>query len=158
MRAWSGALPVTLTLPRSFDPRRRRRQRALRLAIGALVTLGVALLAAGFWLPARAELAQHLLNRPWQRTTDSVAVIAKHRDTHLPALANLAVGDELDIEGPDGSAVRYTVASLDVVDITRAELALDADDSVVVLVTRWPFDAARASGPWRYVVTARQRF
>jgi hypothetical protein len=25
----------------------------------------VALLAAGFWLPANAELAQHLLNRAW---------------------------------------------------------------------------------------------
>ena len=35
----------------------------------------------------------------------------------------------------------YEVTALDVVDSERAELRLDADESIVVLVTCWPFDA-----------------
>jgi sortase A len=207
-------MPIMLTLPVGLHRRPLRRQRRLRrLAVAALIALGVALLAAGFWLPAKAELAQHLLNRAWQRTTvgdaaakpwpwadthpvarlklpgsdepltvlagasgrnlafaptlldgsappgsDGVTVIAGHRDTHFRSLASLALGDELTLERPDGSVLTYEVADLDVVDSTRAELRLDADESIVVLVTCWPFGAVDVGGSWRYVVTARQRF
>jgi sortase A len=207
-------MPVTVTLPIGLERKPRVKQRrARRLAIAMLVALGVALLAAGFWLPAKAELAQHLLNHAWQRTTegdaaarpwpwadthpvarltlpdsrepltvlagatgrnlafapawldgsaapgtDGVTVIAGHRDTHFRALAKLAVGDELTLERPDGSMLSYEVAALDVVDSARAELRLEADESIVVLVTCWPFDAATVGGSWRYVVTARRRF
>jgi sortase A len=213
-KPWHGAMPIMLTLPVGLHRRPLRRQRRLRrLAVAALVALGVALLAAGFWLPAKAELAQHLLNRAWQRTTvgdatakpwpwadthpvarlklpgsdepltvlagasgrnlafaptlldgsappgsDGVTVIAGHRDTHFRSLASLALGDELTLERPDGSVLTYEVADLDVVDSTRAELRLDADESIVVLVTCWPFEAVDVGGRWRYVVTARQRF
>jgi sortase A len=213
-RPWNSAMPVTLMLPLGLERRPRVRHRRLRrLAVGALIALGVALLAAGFWLPAKAELAQHLLNRAWQRTTvgdatakpwpwadthpvarlglpgggepltvlagasgrnlafapalldgsaapgsHGVTVIAGHRDTHFRALATLALGDELTLERPDGAVLTYEVADLDVVDSTRAELRLDADESIVVLVTCWPFEAVTVGGSWRYVVTARQRF
>jgi sortase A len=213
-RPWHGAMPIMLTLPVGLHRRPLRRQRRLRrLAVAALIALGVALLAAGFWLPAKAEVAQHLLNRAWQRTTvgdaaakpwpwadthpvvrltlpgsdepltvlagasgrnlafaptlldgsaapgsDGVTVIAGHRDTHFRSLASLALGDELTLERPDGSVLTYEVADLDVVDSTRAELRLDADESIVVLVTCWPFEAVTVGGSWRYVVTARQRF
>jgi sortase A len=213
-RPWNGAMPVLLTLPLRIEARRRVRQRRRRRwAIGALLALGLALLAAGFWMPAKAELAQHLLNRAWHRTAagdaaakpwpwadthavarltlprgaapltvlagasgrnlafapalldgsaapgaDGVTVIAGHRDTHFRPLATLALGDELTLERPDGAVLRYEVAALDVVDSTRAELRLDADESIVVLVTCWPFDAVDVGGSWRYVVTARQRF
>jgi hypothetical protein len=61
-------MPVTLALPLGFERRRTERQRRWRrVVVGALVALGVGLLAAGFWLPAKAELAQHLLNRAWNR-------------------------------------------------------------------------------------------
>ncbi len=213
-RPWHGAMPIMLTLPVGLHRRPLRRQRRLRrLAVAALIALGIALLAAGFWLPAKAELAQHLLNRAWQRTTvgdaaakpwpwadthpvarltlpgsdepltvlagasgrnlafaptlldgsaapgsHGVTVIAGHRDTHCRSLASLALGDELTLERPDGSVLTYEVANLDVVDSTRAELRLDADESIVVLVTCWPFEAVTVGGSWRYVVTARQRF
>ena len=213
-RPWNGAMPVTLTLPVGLHRRPRvRRRRLRRLAFGALIALGVALLAAGFWLPAKAELAQHLLNRAWDRTIDGdaaakpwpwadthpvarltlpgsdepmtvlagasgrnlafapalldgsatpgthgVTVIAGHRDTHFRRLAALAVGDELSLERPDGAVYVYEVTDLDVVDSTRAELRLDADESIVVLITCWPFEAVTPGGSWRYVVTARQRF
>jgi sortase A len=207
-------MPVTLTLPVGLHRRPRVRQRRLRrLALGALIALAVALLAAGLWLPAKAELAQHLLNRAWTRTTDGdaaakpwpwadthpvarltlpgsdepmtvlagasgralafapalldgsaapgthgVTVIAGHRDTHFRRLAAVAIGDELTLERPDGSVYVYEITDLDVVDSTRASLRLDADESIVVLVTCWPFEAIDAGGSWRYVVTARQRF
>ena len=213
-RAWHGAMPVTLSLPASLHRRPRVRQRRLRrLTVGALIALAVALLAAGFWLPAKAELAQHLLNRAWQRTTDGdtlakpwpwadthpvarltlpdsdepltvlagasgrnlafapalldgsappgahgVTVIAGHRDTHFRRLATLALGDQLSLERPDGSVLTYEVANLDVVDSERASLRLDADESIVVLVTCYPFEAVTPGGSLRYVVTARQRF
>ena len=66
--------------------------------------------------------------------------------------------DELMLERPDGAVFRYEVAALDVVDSRRAELRLDADESIVVLVTCWPFEAVTVGGSWRYVVTARRRF
>jgi sortase A len=213
-RPWNGAMPMMLTLPASLHRRPLRRQRRLRrLAVAALIALGAALLAAGFWLPAKAELAQHLLNRAWHRTTvgepvarpwpwadthpvarlalpgggepltvlagasgrnlafapalldgsaapgsRGVTVIAGHRDTHFRSLAKLAVGDELTLERPDGAVLTYEVAALDVVDSTRAEIRLDADESIVVLVTCWPFEAVDVGGSWRFVVTARQRF
>jgi sortase A len=213
-RPWNGAMPIMVTLPLRIEARRRvRRQRRRRFAIAAWLALGLALLAAGFWMPAKAELAQQLLNRAWQRTaggdaaarpwpwadthpvarltlpggakpltvlagatgrnlafapalldgsaapgTDGVTVIAGHRDTHFRPLATVEVGDELTLERPDGSVLKYEVAALDVVDSTRAEIRLDAAESIVVLVTCWPFDAVDVGGSWRYVVTARQRF
>jgi sortase A len=212
-RPWNSAMPVILTLPLGLERRpRARRRRLARLTIGAPIALGVALFAAGFWLPAKAELAQHLLNHAWQRTTTGdaaakpwpwadthpvarlrlpgsdepltvlagasgrnlafapalldgtsapgspgVTVIAGHRDTHFRRLASLAIGDELTLERPDGSVYSYEVAALDVVDSERAQLRLDADESIVVLVTCWPFDAVTVGGSWRYVVTARMR-
>jgi sortase A len=87
--------------------------------------------------------------------THGVSVIAGHRDTHFRALADLAVGDELTLERPDGARFTYAVAGLDVVDSERTEIRLDADESIVVLVTCWPFDAMTVGGRWRYLVTAR---
>jgi sortase A len=212
-KPWNGAMPIMLTLPLRFERRQRmRRKYVLRLAIGALLVLALALLASGFWLPAKAELAQQLLDRAWHSAADGdaaakpwpwadthpvarltlpgsdeplivlagasgrnlafapalmdgsaapgsngVSVIAGHRDTHFRALATLALGDELTLEWPDGSVLTYEVAALDVVDSERAELRLDADESIVVLVTCWPFDAVAVGGRWRYVVTARMR-
>jgi sortase A len=212
-KPWRGALPVTLTLPLGLEHRpRTRRRRWWRFGLGALITLGAALLAAGFWLPAKAELAQQLLNRAWERTTEGdttakpwpwadthpvarlslpgsaepltvlagasgrnlafapalmdgsaalgapgVSVIAGHRDTHFRPLEALEIGDELSIERPDGSVLPYEITALDVVDSDRAQLRLDADESIVVLVTCWPFDSVDVGGSWRYVVTARIR-
>lgn len=212
-----GELPLAITLPLDLErrPRTRDRRRFRRAVILTLLVLAVISFAAGFWLPAKAELAQHLLNRAWTDTTAThgattakpwpwadtwpvarlslpgsgapvtvlagasgrnlafapalvdgsalpgthgVTVIAGHRDTHFRALADLAIGDVLTLERPDGHVLDYEVTALDVVDSSRAELRIDADESIVVLVTCWPFDAVTVGGSWRYVVTARMRF
>ena len=210
-RPWRGAMPV-MTLPLNLERRPHRRRRGWRrLGFAILVAVGAALLAGGVWLPAKAELAQHLLNRAWNRTTEGdaaakpwpwadthpvarlslpggkpltvlagasgrtlafapalmdgtaslgapgVSVIAGHRDTHFQPLADLAIGDEIALERPDGTRLTYEVTDLDVVDSARVQLRLDSDRSVLVLVTCWPFDAVSVGGSWRYIVTARMR-
>ena len=83
------------------------------------------------------------------------SVIAGHRDTHFSFLQYLAVGESLRIETSDGRELFYTVVDLDVVDSRRGSLVLDTDESMLSLVTCYPFNAIEAGGPMRYVVTAR---
>jgi sortase A len=47
---------------------------------------------------------------------------------------------------------------IDVVDSRRSSLLLDTEQSVLSLVTCYPFDAPEPGGPMRYVVTARMLF
>lgn len=44
-----------------------------RLTAGALLCVGLGLLAEGLWIPAKAELAQWLLERAWQRSRSGEA-------------------------------------------------------------------------------------
>jgi sortase A len=82
-----------------------------------------------------------------------VAVIAAHRDTHFHALARLALGDHFDIERADGETFAYIVTGIEILDTRTSSLRLDALDSVVALVTCYPFDALVPGGTLRYVVT-----
>jgi sortase A len=84
------------------------------------------------------------------------SVIAGHRDTHFRFLKDLAVGEMLSVETVNGVLVHYEVIDLDVVDGRRSSLVLDTDESILSLVTCYPFDAADPGGPLRYVVTARR--
>ena len=86
--------------------------------------------------------------------TTGNSVIAGHRDTHFRFLKDLAVGESLLIESVDGTRHRYTIVDLDVVDSRRASIALDTAESILSLVTCYPFDAHEAGGPLRYIVTA----
>ena len=154
-RAWRGAMPVALTLPLGLERRPRRRQTRLRrLAIAALL-VGAALLAAGLWLPAKAELAQRLLDRVAGRAADARPAALAVTGA-LPRVATLAVGDEVEIEPPGRPRNLYRVTALDVVDSRRAELAGSVEDGIVELVTSWPFDSRASGGQWQYVVTARR--
>jgi sortase A len=85
--------------------------------------------------------------------TPGVSVIAAHRDTHFRALENLHAGDRFAVELPDGTVYDYDVATVDVIDTDHQFLRLDADESVVALVTCWPFDAVTVGGSERFVVT-----
>jgi len=190
--------------------RERRRQRGGVCACVALLALGLALLAAGLWLPLKAALAEELLNRAWSAARagggavrpwpwadtwpvarlrlppsasaeplivlagasgrglafapglldgsvlpgePGVAVIAAHRDTHFHALARLALGDRFEIERADGETFAYVVTGIEILDTRSASLRLDALDSVVALVTCYPFDALVPGGTLRYVVS-----
>jgi sortase A len=185
-------------------------RRLRRLALIALLAAGAASIVAGWWVPVKAELAQHLLSRSWAAAREDgtrsppwpwadtwavarlelprvepltvlagssgrnlafapalmdgsampgsagVGVIAGHRDTHFRALADLAVGERFTVELADGARLVYEITSIDVVDAERSALRLDAAESVVVLVTCYPFDAVAAGGNFRYLVTGTE--
>jgi sortase A len=85
------------------------------------------------------------------------SVIAGHRDTHLAFLRDLACGESVTVERPDGARVDYIVDGASRVRETETDVMLPSDATRLTLVTCWPFDALRAGGPWRWVVTASER-
>jgi sortase A len=181
-----------------------RRRLALSLALAA-----VAVLAHGAYLPAKARVAQGLLQHAWTKTleqgepnrpwpwadthpvarlrapehdvdlivlagatgsslafgpghvahsgvpgSDDTVVFGGHRDTHFRFLQRLAVGDALEVQAADGRVRRYRVAGAEVTDSSDSVLRLDDDSKTLALVTCYPFDALRAGGTQRYVVSA----
>ena len=81
------------------------------------------------------------------------AVISGHRDTVFRFLAGLGPGDEILVDTPGRATARFRVADTAVVDSRRAVIRA-ADSPALALVTCYPFDALRAGGPLRWVVTA----
>lgn len=81
-------------------------------------------------------------------------MLSAHRDTHFRFLRDLAVGDALTIERPDGVEVRYRVRETRVVDRRDLVLPRHAPTPMLTLVTCYPFDAVTTGGPLRYVVVA----
>ena len=86
------------------------------------------------------------------------SIIAGHRDTHFQFLQFMEVGETIQVDLPNGRKHLYQVTSIDVVDSRRGSLILDTDEPTMSLVTCYPFDAMRAGGPMRYVVSARLIF
>ena len=84
-------------------------------------------------------------------------VIAGHRDTHFQFLQDVEPGEVLTVESHRGSSFLYEVVDVDIVDSRSGGLLLDADTSMLSLVTCYPFDSRDVRGPLRYVVTARIR-
>lgn len=86
--------------------------------------------------------------------SDGHTVLTGHRDTHFHFLADLALGEIVEIERPDGLRRRYRVRSAVVIDARDAHLLPGDDRAVLSLVTCYPFGAILPGGPLRYVVTA----
>jgi sortase A len=82
------------------------------------------------------------------------SVIGGHRDTHFAFLRELKAGDELKVQRQDGAWRRYHVRDMAVVDKSDVHVARNGGVTRLTLVTCWPFDALRAGGPQRYVVSA----
>ena len=81
------------------------------------------------------------------------AVISGHRDTHFRFLAAVKTGEEIVVETPGRPAARFRVVETAVVD-SRTAVLRAADGPALALLTCYPFDALRAGGPLRWVVTA----
>lgn len=189
-----------------------RANRAGTVLVACLLCLGFWQLGQGAYIPAKAWLAQELMQRAWARAEAGAdrpapwpwadtwpvarlsarsgdvsliilsggsgrtlafgpghlsasalpgergnSVIAGHRDTHFSFLRDLEIGEMIVLETIAGVKHLYTVVGIDVVDSRRGSLVLDTDQSVLSLVTCYPFDATAAGGPMRYVVTARKQ-
>ena len=83
------------------------------------------------------------------------SAIGGHRDTHLAFLRKLELGDELLVERADGVHRRYRVDWAQVLDKRETWVLKNEGPTRLTLITCYPFDAVRAGGPRRYVVTAR---
>jgi sortase A len=86
--------------------------------------------------------------------TSGNAVVSAHRDTHFRILRDLAVGDAVTIERPDGVVVVYRVRSAAVVDHRNLVLPRHPATPMLTLITCYPFDAVAPGTPLRYVVVA----
>ena len=82
-----------------------------------------------------------------------IALIGGHRDTHFAFLADVEVGEEMQLSAKDGSVRRYQVTETRIADSRRGPLR--AAGNGILLVTCYPFDGIRAGGPLRYIVVAR---
>jgi len=80
--------------------------------------------------------------------------LAAHRDTHFAFLEQVQRGEQLWLELPDGRARAFAVDSMRVVHESDTQSLSEPGDALT-LVTCYPFHAANAGGPWRYVVRAR---
>jgi len=182
--------------------------RWLAAIVTALALAGLASLAGGGWLYAKAIAGQWLLERAWTKAQDghpappwpwadtrpvarlivpSVdgdvlvlegasgrtlawgpghldasaplgsgghAVVSAHRDTHFRFLRDVAVGDEVLVELPDGARRHYRVRRTYVADARTLALPRTTLVPTLTLVTCHPFDALVPGGPGRYVVVA----
>jgi len=86
--------------------------------------------------------------------SDGRVVMGGHRDTHFAFLADLETGDRLILQLPAGRTRDYKVSAASVVDSRRGGWESSTSVSELLLTTCYPFDAIRAGGPLRYVVSA----
>ncbi|MCG8590536.1 MAG: class GN sortase [Proteobacteria bacterium] len=81
-------------------------------------------------------------------------VLAGHRDTHFAFLRDVAPGDRLALEAPDGQRRDYRVVDRGIVHESNLAPLEDWGVARLTLITCYPFDAVHAGGPWRFVVVA----
>ena len=93
-------------------------------------------------------------NHMAERVRHKAVLIAGHRDTHFSFLARVHAGDRLTLTDMHGRRQVYQVTRLQVLDARRTRLTAGSDRPELILVTCYPFDALRAGGPLRLVVTA----
>jgi len=97
----------------------------------------------------------HVFGTPLPGETGN-SVIGAHRDTHFAFLRELQPGEILVVEKSVGTTRRYRVTGAEIVDKSETRvLAQRLGESRLTLITCYPFDALRAGGPLRYVVTAK---
>jgi len=84
------------------------------------------------------------------------SVIGAHRDTHFAFLRALRPGEDIVIQKSAATTRRYRVSGAEIVDKSETRvLAQPPGETRLTLITCYPFDALRAGGPLRYVVTAQ---
>ena len=80
-------------------------------------------------------------------------VLSGHRDTHFNFLKELKTGDLLRLRTT--TAIHdYRVSWQEAVDSRQQQLVIDNNMDRLTLLTCYPFEAATAGGPLRWVVTA----
>jgi len=86
--------------------------------------------------------------------SNGVTMIAAHRDTHFEPLRDIEASDVIRIQGADKHWHQYRVTKISIADNRVDTFTPSISESVLVLVTCYPFDAVLPGGPLRYVVEA----
>ncbi len=86
--------------------------------------------------------------------TPGTTVISAHRDTHFRFLKHVNINDTLQLQ-TRGTTITYRVYDFQVVDSRNFTLMVNNDDTILLLVTCYPFDAVSSGGFLRYLVYAR---
>jgi len=84
---------------------------------------------------------------------EGTAIYAAHRDTHFAFLADVRVGDHIEVTRRDGKVLRFRVTGASVVRFDHSGIDPYSPGRRLVLSTCWPLNA-RTQGPLRYVVHA----
>lgn len=78
-------------------------------------------------------------------------VLSGHRDTHFGVLRELRRGDRVWLE-TRGARHAYVIDDVRIADSRDERIDMSTDQSLLTLVTCYPFDAINPRGPLRYVV------
>ncbi|MGS0680145.1 class GN sortase [Shewanella sp. 125m-7] len=81
-------------------------------------------------------------------------VIAGHRDTHFSRLSGTKVGQLFRLQSASGKHLIYRVKEIKVVHESDTSVIQEYDQSLLTLVTCYPFGAEISGGPLRFVVQA----
>jgi len=88
-------------------------------------------------------------------SNESTLLISAHRDTHFTFLQDVALGDEILLTNANNTQHLYKITNIEIIDTEKQDILLDDSQSIIKLVTCYPFDALVASGSLRYVVNAQ---
>lgn len=88
---------------------------------------------------------------------DGHVIVGGHRDTHFRFLQHAAIGQTLQLQSRDGLIHDYEIESISISDVTKQPLILAEQESLLTLITCYPFDGLTPTKNLRYVVTAKRR-
>ena len=130
---WADTWPVA----RLIVPSQHIDQIALEGAYGRTLAFG----------PGHVESAEPI-------GTSHTVILTGHRDTHFKFLKRLQQNDVIELDTPTGIRRRYRVQETLIADSRSASIGFAHDQSQLILITCYPFDAIQAGGPLRYVIIA----
>jgi sortase A len=82
-------------------------------------------------------------------------VVAGHRDSHFAFLEDILMKDVISMTDQHGQSQLYQVEAIDIVDASSGQLPVLANDSSLILITCYPFNAISSEANERYVITAK---
>ena len=82
-------------------------------------------------------------------------VVAGHRDSHFAFLEDILMKDVISMTDQHGQSQLYQVEEIDIVDASSGQLPVLANDSSLILITCYPFNAIGNDANERYVITAK---
>ncbi len=88
------------------------------------------------------------------QTFDSTIAIAGHRDTHMTFLQSAEPGDRFELENRFGERQQYQLRKKQIINVLADSLSINRDQSGLVLITCFPFNAMQTGGPLRMIAIA----